>query len=87
MLAQAVETVTPNETDTQIARRSSETLAALLKRGAGKTPMHFRTDDSQDSDIVLPLPAVRLLYHALKEMAKGNVPPPCSKALTAYASV
>jgi|GEM_PF-5031461 len=72
MLAQAAETITPNETDTQIARRSSEALAELLERGAGKTPIHFRTEDSQEADIMLPLSAVRLLHHALQEMAKGN---------------
>ena len=65
--------VTPTDTEAQIARASSEALAPLLNAaGTGRAHIHFSTEGGQETDVSLPLPAARLLFHALQEMAKGN---------------
>src|SRR6516225_627978 len=65
--------VTPTEEDTEIARASSEALASLLQEnGNSEARIRFCTEGDQGAEITLPLSAVRLLFTALQEMAKGH---------------
>jgi excisionase family DNA binding protein len=67
------ETITPTDQDTRIARTSSEALAPLLEENdAGEAHIRFWREGEQGADIVLPHSAVRILYSALQEMAKGH---------------
>ena len=69
----ANEAITPTYQDTQVARVSSAALGPLLNdKAAGPAHIVLRTGSEGEADIVLPLPAVHLLFHALQEMAKGN---------------
>lgn len=67
------ESITPTEHDTEVARESSEALAPLLEE-QGNQEAHIRVSskDKQGAEIILPFPAVRLLFNALQEMAKGH---------------
>src|SRR5205823_8960314 len=53
------------------ARESVEGLAPLLSENGGAV-LRVRTPDNQEKEIPLPMPAVRLLFHALQEMGRGN---------------
>lgn len=67
------EAVTPTDQDTRIARASSEALAPLLEGNrAGEAHIRFCREGEQGADIVLPHSAVRILFSALQEMAKGH---------------
>ena len=67
------EAITPSEQDARIARTSSEALAPLLQENdAGGAHIRFWRAGEQGTDIVLPPAAVRILYSALQEMAKGH---------------
>jgi excisionase family DNA binding protein len=63
--------ITPTEEEAALARESSRRLAELLDAAEG-----FRVRPSgagkSGGDVVLPLPAVRLLAEILDQMAQGN---------------
>ena len=63
----------PTDQDAQLALASSRALALLL--GEGEPPyahVHLSTQDAHAAELDLPLPIVRLLMGALREMAAGN---------------
>ena len=67
------EAITPNDQDTRIARASSEALAPLLaENAASEAHIRFCTEGQQGVEITLPHSAVRILFSALQEMAKGH---------------
>lgn len=67
------EAITPTAQDTLIARTSSKALAPLLQEnGASEAHISFRTEGQQGAEITLPHSAVRILFSALQEMAKGH---------------
>lgn len=73
LVTNATEAIMPTDQDTQIARVSSAALGPLLHhQGTSEAHILLRTGSDSETDIVLPLPAVHLLFHALQEMAKGN---------------
>jgi excisionase family DNA binding protein len=72
LIPETFETVTPTEADTQLARESSRRLAThqLGKRPSVRIQV---LDDGEDAEpVVVPVAALRLLLHALTEMAQGN---------------
>jgi excisionase family DNA binding protein len=66
-----IETILPTEQDSRLARESGEYLAALVTQEGG-AHLRIHTADNQETELSLPLPAVRLLLDALKEMGQGN---------------
>ena len=67
------EVLVPTDQDTQLALVSSRALAPLLEDGGSSyVHVHLSADGAQATQIDLPLPLVRLLMGALKEMAAGN---------------
>ncbi len=67
------EVLVPTDQDTQLALVSSRALAPLLEDGGSSyAHVHLSADGAQATQIDLPLPIVRLLMGALKEMAAGN---------------
>ena len=67
------EAIIPTDQDTEIARTSSEALAPLLKdNGTGEAHIRFVAHGQQGAEIALPASAVRILFSALQEMAKGH---------------
>jgi excisionase family DNA binding protein len=72
MSTETFETVAPTEADTQLARESSRRLAThqLGQRPSVRIQL---LDDGEDAEpVVVPVAALRLLLHALTEMAQGN---------------
>jgi excisionase family DNA binding protein len=72
LIPETFETVTPTEADTQLARESSRLLAThqLGKRSSVRIQV---LDDGEDAEpVAVPAAALRLLVHALTEMAQGN---------------
>lgn len=67
------EAISPTDQDTEIARASSEALAPLLQEH-GTSDAHIRicTEGKQGAEITLPYAALRILFSALQEMAKGH---------------
>ena len=73
------EVLVPNDEDTQLARASSHALDLLLNAygpdNGGASCAHVRVSadgSAQAAEVDLPLPALRLLMGALREMAAGN---------------
>ena len=67
------EAITPTDQDTKIARASSEAIAPLLQdNGTSEVRIRFCTEGKQGAEITLPHSAVRILFTALQEMAKGH---------------
>jgi excisionase family DNA binding protein len=67
------EAITPTDQDTEIARTSSEALAPLLQEnGTSEAHIRFVAQGQPGAEIVLPHSAVRILFSALQEMAKGH---------------
>ena len=64
-------TILPTEQDSRLARESGEQLAALISQESG-AHLHIHMANNQEKELSLPLPAVRLLLGALKEMGRGN---------------
>ena len=61
------------ESDIQIAVASSVALGKLLGDSLpGESLIRLHKEGDIDSEITLPIPAVRLLFDVLQEMAKGN---------------
>jgi excisionase family DNA binding protein len=72
MVAQTpIDTIIPTDQDTEIARTSSAALRPLLVNN-GTAHLRFETQGLQDSEVVIPQSAVRILLSALQEMAKGH---------------
>lgn len=78
-----IETIVPTEQESRLARESGEHLAALISREGG-AHLRIHTAGNQELELSLPLPAVRLLMGALKELGQGNgvTLTPVSKELT-----
>jgi|SRR5579862_246041 len=67
----ATEPLMPTAQDARLARETSEALAPLIAC-EGTVHLHFSTDNDQETDLRLPLSAVRLLLGVLQEMGRGN---------------
>ncbi|HZP83366.1 MAG TPA: helix-turn-helix domain-containing protein [Chthonomonadaceae bacterium] len=61
----------PTDQEARIARETSERLAPLVSRD-GKAHLYIRADSDQETELLLPLPALRLLLDVLQELGKGN---------------
>jgi len=73
MYLPTTESIAPNDQETQMARVSSAALAPLLDNpSANEAHFHLRTQEDHSAEITLPASAVRVLFQALQEMAKGN---------------
>ena len=60
----------PSEAESNIARESSQVLAARVRKGE---PLRLRMVDSPGKEMVkIPASAVRMLVHMIEEMALGN---------------
>jgi excisionase family DNA binding protein len=67
------EAITPNDMDTEIARTSSQALAPFIdENGAAEIRIRISDDVNKEAEITLPHAAVRVLFSALQEMAKGH---------------
>ena len=67
------EIITPTDQERRIARASSKALAPLLEsNGTSDAHVRVNTSDNHEADLTLPSSLVRLLFNALKEMAKGH---------------
>jgi excisionase family DNA binding protein len=67
------EAITPTDQDTRIARTSSQALAPLLQESeGGEAHLRISTEGDRETEITLPHSAVRVLFSALQEMAKGR---------------
>lgn len=64
------EVVTPSETDSALARESSQRLAARLGP-AGGLRVELKTDTTSE-DLVLPTSALRMIISLLTELEQGN---------------
>lgn len=66
-----IETILPTEQESRLARESGKYLASLVSE-ENNPPLYIHTGDAQKKELFLPLPIVRLLLGALKEMGQGN---------------
>jgi excisionase family DNA binding protein len=65
--------VSPSDQETAVARESSEVLATFFRDShALPSGIHLHIENNNGVGIELPVPAVRLLFDALQEMAKGH---------------
>jgi excisionase family DNA binding protein len=71
LLTDGFETVSPTEADAEVARESSRQLAGRLQ-AAKDFRLQISTGKGAEETLVLPPSAVRLLFHVLTEMARGN---------------
>lgn len=63
----------PTDQDAAIARASSEALAPYLQEnGASEAHLRFGAKGGAGAEITLPSSAVRVLFSALQEIAKGH---------------
>jgi len=65
------EIILPTDQDARMARETSEQLAPFVLRD-GRAHLYVRADSDQEAELLLPLPALRLLLDVLQEMGKGN---------------
>ncbi len=65
------ETILPTEQDSRLARQTGESLATLVSE-QGDADLRIHTTSHPETELALPLPAVRLLLDALKEIGQGN---------------
>lgn len=70
--AEILEPVTPSEMDIRLALESSRRLALYLARKKQKDLQLQLVHDGEVETIAVPLPALRLLFDILNEMAQGN---------------
>jgi excisionase family DNA binding protein len=66
------ETIAPTEADTQLARESSRLLATHQLGRQPSVRIQLLDDGEAAETVVVPAAALRLLLHALTEMAQGN---------------
>jgi excisionase family DNA binding protein len=72
LISETFQTAAPSEADAQLARESSRRLAT---RQLGRRPsvrIQLLDDGEAAETVVVPASALRLLLHALTEMAQGN---------------
>jgi excisionase family DNA binding protein len=72
LIPETFETVAPTEADTQLARESSRRLATRQFGRRASVRIQVLDDGEAAETIVVPAAALRLLLHALTEMARGN---------------
>ncbi len=72
MLASRKNQTLNSDKDVQYALEASRLLLSFTEAADGQAELHFHTRDNQDNVVLLPLPAVRLLSEALREMGRGN---------------
>jgi excisionase family DNA binding protein len=72
LISETFETVAPTEAETQLARESSCRLAARQLGKRASVRIQVLDDGKAAETIVVPATALRLLLHALTEMAQGN---------------
>jgi excisionase family DNA binding protein len=70
-LSESFETETPSEAEQEVARESSRQLASALE-AAKDFRLQVTTGKRTSEALVIPPAAVRLLFHILTEMARGN---------------
>jgi excisionase family DNA binding protein len=66
------ETVAPTEADAQLARESSRRLATRKVGRRSSVRIQVLDDGEAAEAVVVPASALRILLHALTEMAQGN---------------
>jgi excisionase family DNA binding protein len=72
LLPATFETVAPTEADAQLARESSRRLATHQLGRRASVRIQVLDDGGAAEAVVVPAAALRLLLHALTEMARGN---------------
>jgi excisionase family DNA binding protein len=72
MSSQSFETVAPSEADTRLARESSRQLASHKLGRRASVRIQVLDEGKAADTVVVPAAALRLLQHALTEMAQGN---------------
>jgi excisionase family DNA binding protein len=72
LLPDTFETVAPTEADAQLARESSRRLATHQLGRRASVRIQLLDDGEAAETVVVPAAALRLLLHALTEMARGN---------------
>jgi excisionase family DNA binding protein len=72
LLPDTFETVAPTEADAQLARESSRRLATHQLGRRASVRIQLLDDGGAAETVVVPAAALRLLLHALTEMARGN---------------
>ena len=65
------ETIMPTEQDARLAKEFSAALA-LLAHKEGTTHLHFRDNNDEEAELIIPVPVVRLFLGVIQEMGKGN---------------
>ncbi len=65
------EPLAPNEAEAELAKEASRRLAAHLQGSKGLRVQIF-DGEGRGEDLTLPVSAMRVLVHILKEMAQGN---------------
>ena len=71
-IPETFETVAPTEADAQLARESSRRLATRKLSRRPSVRLQVLDDGEAAEVVVVPASALRLLLHALTEMAQGN---------------
>src|SRR6266849_4231944 len=72
LIPETFETVAPTEADAQLARESSRRLAIHQLSSRSSVRIQILDDGDAAETAVVPAAALRLLLHALNEMAQGN---------------
>ncbi len=72
LIPKTFETVAPTEADAELARESSRRLAARQLSRQRSIRIQVLDDGKAAETVVVPAAALRLLLHALTEMAQGN---------------
>ncbi len=72
LMSEKFETVAPTDADTQLARESSRRLAGHRLGRRASARIQVIEDGEASETVVVPAAALRLLLHALSEMAQGN---------------
>ena len=65
------ETMIPTDQDAQVARELGTALASLVLREE-TAHLHFQGHNNQETDLILPMPVMRLLLGMMQEIGKGN---------------
>jgi excisionase family DNA binding protein len=71
-IPETFETITPTEADAELARESSRRLATHRLGRRPSARIQVLEDSESTETVVVPAAALRLLLHALTEMAQGN---------------
>jgi excisionase family DNA binding protein len=70
-LFETSDSIAPTDSESELAREASRRLASYLEASDG---LHLQILDEEGAveDLTIPVSALRLLVHILKEMAQGN---------------